>query len=115
MTGPIRTCAAALASLAVLTLAATPVEARTHHHHAAAAGAVHAGKHAHSGRHAHAGKAAEGKGRHHHGVAAKGKTKGHHGRRGRHAKVASYEPQRRRAALCETVTVRHHEVEHCRG
>jgi hypothetical protein len=101
MINALRGALAAAVLCAALGLAAPVAQAKVHHHHRhAAAAAGHRPRH-HAGRHGLGHVATHGR----HGL---------HGRRGVHGRPA-FESHRRRAALCQSVMIRRHWVQRCRG
>jgi len=118
MTIHIRAALAVLFALACLGLTAPPANARTHHHHS-----HHQRHHSH-----HTAGARHHGGRHSHGHKRAGEEKSpppesgrHHSRRHRHSvsvkggKATVDQPQKRHAALCQSVMVHRKWVTHCRG
>jgi hypothetical protein len=119
--------AAAAVAWVAFVLAASPAEARTHHrHHHPTAAASPATAHRHHKRGHHASAApAPAHGRHHrHSKAAaatrRGAKAGRHAAHGRHHRGGRrhetiVHTHKRHAALCQSVMVRHHWVQRCRG
>lgn len=104
MTPLLKTMLVSVACLGVAVAGAPSASAKAHHKHHAASSAKAGGAH---GK-AHAGKAGHGKGAH-----GKGKGRGKHKRGGDHETVMH--THERHASLCQTVTVKHRQVQKCRG